>query len=182
MHLLAGSGSTASSRDAVLTHAVQAVLQRAPASLPWQQLTSSNHGQPQASFEAVGSDGHLYSINLLDGTVLLDGAPPSRLPLDILQHPLYLRTFGDSNFEVASTTEGVLQTIRSVKGRHYNFYLAVAAQGQGQEQQELVVVEVDGAGGVEMQLLDVGEGSSCGAWGAELPERWRKMHSHWLCR
>jgi hypothetical protein len=84
---------------------------------------------------------------------------------------------------VASTAEGVLQTIRSVKGRHYNFYLAAAESlKQQQEQQQLVVVEVDSVAGVEMQLLDVGEDGGCGAWGAQLPERWRKMHSHWLCR
>ena len=34
------------------------------------------------------------------GVVPLDGAPPNRLPADITGHLLFLRTFGDVNFEV----------------------------------------------------------------------------------
>jgi hypothetical protein len=72
--------------------AVAAVLQRAPAQLPWKQLTDGQ-GPQLASFEAEGPDGHLYSLNALDGTVLLDGAPPGRLRADIRQMPLYRLTF-----------------------------------------------------------------------------------------
>ena len=57
----------------------------------------------------MGSDGHLYSINLLDGTVLLDGSPPSRLPKDILSHLLYKCVFGSLNFKIAVSKNGVLQ-------------------------------------------------------------------------
>eukprot|EP00798_Chlamydomonas_sp_ICE-L_P016733 gene16733-23003_t len=66
-----------------LTYVVRLVLPRAPESLGWRQLGLS------ASFEAEGGDGHLYSINILDGTVLLDGSPPSRLPKDIVAHSMY---------------------------------------------------------------------------------------------
>lgn len=55
--------------------------------LEWQLLADpANAYQPVASFQAVGSDQHLYSINVLDGTLLLDGNPPGRLPNSILQH------------------------------------------------------------------------------------------------
>ena len=64
--------------------------------LPWKRLSSAGSGSdsggmgsgvvPLASFAAVGSDGHLYSINVLDGTLLFDGNPPGRLPNSILQH------------------------------------------------------------------------------------------------
>jgi hypothetical protein len=67
-----------------------------PPKLPWKQLSSAGSGSdsggmgsgvvPLASFAAVGSDGHLYSINVLDGTLLFDGNPPGRLPNSILQH------------------------------------------------------------------------------------------------
>jgi hypothetical protein len=127
---------------------------------------------------------------VLDGTLLLDGAPPGRLPNDILQLPLYVRTFGASNFEVAATKEGVMKTIRAIKGRHYDFFAVAASEGGGGQQQQLVVVEVErlaAGGGVQvleerLELLDVGEGSSCGAWGRELPVRLRELHSHWLSR
>ena len=51
------------------------ILQRAPADLAWQalELKDASGSCPVAAFEAVGSDGHLYSVNILDGTVLLDG-------------------------------------------------------------------------------------------------------------
>jgi hypothetical protein len=66
-----------------------------PPNLPWKQLSSTGSGSssamgsgavPFASFSAVGSDGHLYSVNVLDGTLLFDGNPPGRLPNSILQH------------------------------------------------------------------------------------------------
>lgn len=60
-----------------------------PPQLPWTRLGSSGSGSTggqAASFQAVGSDGHLYSINMLDGTLLFDGTPPGRLPNSILQH------------------------------------------------------------------------------------------------
>eukprot|EP00798_Chlamydomonas_sp_ICE-L_P027659 gene27659-7297_t len=66
-----------------LTDAVSLVLPPLPETLEWRQLG------PHASFEAEGADGHLYSINILDGTVLLDGSPPSRLPRDIVTHNMY---------------------------------------------------------------------------------------------
>lgn len=53
----------------ILTAAVQRVLQRTPASLPWQQLQTQ--GAAEGSFEAVGVDGHLYSLNILDGESLI---------------------------------------------------------------------------------------------------------------
>jgi hypothetical protein len=65
-----------------------------PPRLTWKQLVcpagSGSVGDsgavPVASFEAVGRDGHLYNINVLDGTLLFDGNPPGRLPNSILQH------------------------------------------------------------------------------------------------
>jgi hypothetical protein len=166
-------------RISLLTSAVTLVLQRTPSNLHWQQLTAPSFatGTASGSFEAVGGDGHLYSINILDGTVLLDGAPPSRLPLEILQHPLYVRTFGDCNFEVAVTKQGVRQTIKPIKGRFYDFYLADGGQAS-----ELVVVEVDKDRGQRLQLLDVGVDGKCGEWGKELPVRLRRLYSHWLSR
>ena len=166
-------------RNSVLTAAVTLVLQRTPRDLHWQQLMAPLFaGAPVGSFEAVGRDGHLYSINVLDGTVLLDGAPPSRLPLEILEHPLYVRTFGDSNFEVAVTKKGVRQTIKPIKGKFYDFYLA---DGQ-QQSSELIVVEVDRARAQRLQLLDVGVDGGYGEWGKELPVRLRELYSHWLSR
>ncbi|KAG2494611.1 hypothetical protein HYH03_007376 [Edaphochlamys debaryana] len=159
----------------MLTAAVGAVLRgRDLSGLRWSQLPGS-----EASFEAVGPGRRLYSLNLLDGTVLFDGWPPSRLPKEVTQHPLYVRTFGGWSFEVAGGAEaGAASTrhsLRPMNGRLYEF-----TSGQGG--QSLAVTEVDVERRVRLELLDVGEGHGCGEWGKQLPPRLRELYSHWLCR
>lgn len=165
-------------RDAMLSAAVLLVLHRTPTALCWTRVesapTSSTGAHQLASYEAVGSDGNLYSINLLDGLVLRNGFPPSRLSAEVLAHALYKRTFGTTDFEVAVTAEGVSETVKPVGGCYFTFWMT----GSG----ALIITEVDEKRGVELQLLDVGKDGLCGAWGLQLPVRLREMHSHWLCR
>ncbi|PRW58669.1 hypothetical protein C2E21_2704 [Chlorella sorokiniana] len=165
-------------RPAILTAALRRVLQRAPTDLKWARLGWRSQ-QPQrlaASFQAHGSDGCLYAINCLDGTVLEDGAPPGRLPREVLDHPLYRRSFGSWGFEVSLTAAGLRRTIAPVRGCFYEFYLA------GADGSQLVVTEAEAATGRRMQLLDPGSDLGGGAWGSELPPRLRELHSHWLDR
>ncbi len=72
----------------VLTAAVASVLQRTPEQLLWGRLARQDRAA-LASFQAEGQDGRLYSINVLDGTVLLDGLPPNRLPKEIVSHRMF---------------------------------------------------------------------------------------------
>lgn len=155
----------------ILTVAVRLILQRAPADLAWRALQGASNSCNVAAFEAVGSDGHLYSVNILDGTVLLDGWPHQRLPKSIMGHPLYQRTFGNWNFEVAGY--GVYKTSSPVKKRFYEFYLA--------NNDCLVVTEIDERKH-RLQLLDVGDDGRCGSWGAQLPRRLQELYSHWIGR
>jgi hypothetical protein len=138
----------------LLTKASACVLQRTPDGLKWQQLEQQDSGGAfkAGSFRAVGTDGHLYSINIIDGTVLLDGSPPCRLANDILHHPTYRRSFGDLNFEIVTTATGVKQTIKPVGGRYYDFSI---------NRNALVVEEIDRERDVRMRLLDVGDGAAC---------------------
>lgn len=176
--------AAANAQPAALKAALVAVLQHThDVELQWEQLSHPAAASlSTASWQAVGSDGHLYSINGLDGTVLEDGTPPGRLPAEILRHPLYSRTFSTATncgsspwgFEVTKTASGVRRSLAPVRGCFYEFHLA--ADGG------LVAVEVDGSGN-RLELLDVGgEGCPCPGWGAELPPRLQEMHSHWLCR
>jgi hypothetical protein len=161
------------SKPEMLTQALRLVLQRAPTELKWWQL-GRHTSHFAASFNAEGSDGHLYSFNVLDGTLLEDGLPPGRLPGEVQSHPLYKRTFGtDWSFEVTVASSGVWRTTSPVGGCFYEFS---TEPGGG-----LVVVEIDEQQHI-LQLLDVGEGQCCGEWGAELPVRLRELHSHWLDR
>eukprot|EP00878_Enallax_costatus_P022742 GHUV01024146.1.p1 GENE.GHUV01024146.1~~GHUV01024146.1.p1 ORF type:complete len:469 (+),score=155.16 GHUV01024146.1:124-1407(+) len=166
-----------------LTAAVAGVLQTVPSNLSWVRHVDGSSTE-LSSYEAVASDGsgreHLYSINVLDGTVLLDGFPPGRLPRDITSHPLYIRTFGSVDFEVFNTDQGVLVTTRPVNGRFYEFYLSVtAAEGQPSE---LVITEQDRETGQQLQLLGVGADNSCQPWGDQMPIRFKELYSHWLSR
>jgi hypothetical protein len=90
-------------QPALVTAAVPCVLEQVPDQLAWQKLHQLKPNAPNdlrhlASYQAVSSEGsgrqHLYSFNVLDGTVLLDGAPPGRLPLEVTSHPKFIRTFG----------------------------------------------------------------------------------------
>jgi hypothetical protein len=83
----------------MMTSVLRSVIPRCPAVLDWLPWKSENNSCTQC-FEARCDDGCFYSINVISGEVLINGLPPSRLPQSVVAHPLYMRTFGDSNFEV----------------------------------------------------------------------------------
>ena len=70
-----------------LTAATKLVLEAlTPDSLSWKRVCVD--GAKTLCFEAVSTDQHLFSVNILTGVVLYDGLPPSRLPRTILEMPL----------------------------------------------------------------------------------------------
>ncbi|CAB9529821.1 Protein of unknown function (DUF3645) [Seminavis robusta] len=79
-----------------LTRCLGLVIDDLPNKLLWTKI-----GYPDvastACFEAQAE--HHYSINVLNGTVLVDGVPPGFLPSSIVTNQLYQRTFGSRNFE-----------------------------------------------------------------------------------
>ena len=100
--------------DTFITEAVSAALEHVPSTLRWARSEST------ACFHARDAH-HLYSINLLNGTVLLDGYPPRQLPVTISDHELYRRTFGTAAFEVSRDAFGAFRTSRPVDGCFYEF-------------------------------------------------------------
>ena len=65
------------SNPSVLTGAVRRVLvAHTPDALAWEGITVGG-ASSAGCFKAV-VDGHFFSVNLLTGTVLYDGLPPSR--------------------------------------------------------------------------------------------------------
>ena len=160
-----------------LTAAVRLVLQSAPNSLDWKPSTlKAFEGKRTACFEALGDDGHLYSINVLSGVVLTDGSPPNTLPLEIVTHPLYVRVFGDRNFNVIPTEdEGVLQTACAVDSV-YLYEFRMTADGW------LVIHEICKREGKPDDVLELLDGAHAAKWSADLPVRLRELHSHWYCR
>ena len=152
---------------AMMTNALRSIVKRCPVSLDWQPWTPSNvHTQ---CFVAKGDDGRSYSINVLTGELLVDGLPLARLPLSILDHPLYKRTFGVRNFEVVGNGS-FLETRRPVFNRFYRF-----SKGSS-----LRIYEFKEDNSELLELLD---GTSDGnSWALDIPPRLRSMHSHWLYR
>jgi hypothetical protein len=163
-----------SQHDQSLTKAVRLVLpHQTPETLEWTQMCV--HGVASCCFEAVSSDhkDH-FSVNLLTGSVLFNGMPPSRLPILILQSPMYVRSFSNRNFEVVLLSSAKLQTTRQVvHGFKYNFFFT--------ECKSLVIEEIEVDTGLVLELLD-GTPSNIQHWGKELPIRLKVMHSHWYCR
>ena len=149
-----------------LTKAVKLVIEFAPDDLQWKLIAGQCY-EP-ACFEAE-HDGQLFSINVITGVVLVNGRPPMRLPSDILRHPLYLRTFGDRDFETCICKDGSLKTVRTTSGCLYQFSLSC--------ENELIVHET-GPDGTQLRLLD-GTEAAIGKWGSDLPVRLQQMHSHW---
>jgi hypothetical protein len=103
----------------MITSALQSVIPRCPAVLDWHPWKPDNSSCTQC-FEVSGNDGCFYSINLISGEVLINGLLPSCLPQSILAHPLYERTFGDSNFEVVGKGD-FFETRYPFFGRFYRF-------------------------------------------------------------
>lgn len=147
-----------------ITAAVRLVLDHTPTQLQWARLTGTT-----ACFE-VEHEGHLFSVNVLTGVVLYDGAPPSFLPENMRKNEDYRRLFGNANFEVTMASDGVFKTTRAISGRFYEFSRSVSNG-------EVVIEELDAYNGERLLLLRLD-----GAWGKDFPVRLRNMHSHWLCR
>lgn len=164
------------SRPEILTSAVSTIIQDAPRDLKWYILDSNT--QPTTCYEAVHQNRetgatHLWSVNLLTGCFLYDGKPPGRLPMSILRTALYKRSFGERNFEVATSAYGAQRTTKPVEG---GFYYEFSSPQSGR----LTALEFDSEhSGVKLELLDP---DGIGQWGNDLPKRLRVMHSHWLCR
>ena len=151
----------------ILTSAVDQIIKLPEGPHQWIPVDST---RKTACFELATED-QLFSINVRTGCVLINGLPPQSLPRGILDHPLYKRTFDTHgtgiDFEVSRKKDGTLRTNRPLAGCHYEFLL----QGE-----RLIAKEI-GVNGTTFELLE-----SDGSWAAELPERLKKMHSHWLDR
>jgi len=149
--------------QSILSDAVQSLLLDFPTTISWKPKGSL----PSSCFIASDKEGNVYALNVLTGVLLVNGCPPSSLPAEILEHKLYLQTFGDRNFEVVSKKNG-FQTIHNVGDYCYLFDLP--------DNCNLQVFET-GPGGVTLQLLD-GTDGQIGKWAPDLPVRLQKMHRY----
>lgn len=159
---------TAISSPRAMTNALCSFLPRCPSTLKWDRWVSID-GSATQCFRSLGSDDQTYTINLLTGDVLINGLPPSRLPLSILQHPQYKWSFGDRQFEVVQK-KGFLETCHPIFGRFYRFALGA----------NLKIYELKEDESELLELLDATDNLS--KWSKDIPPRLTHMHSHWLHR
>ena len=131
--------------------------------MSWERLAGS------ACFQST-HEGHAYHINLLSGVVLYDGIPPSSLPINILRHPQYVRTFEQRDFHAVHASDGWIKTVKAYNGSLYEFFLVEASN-------ELLVRESTLAENMTMELMS---GLPDAPWFGDLPLRLREMHSHWF--
>jgi len=157
----------------MLTAMIRKIIESLPQNLSWNRIDkefiSVTCGENLCCFEAV-HEGNLYSVNIYNGIVLKNGLPPSRLASDVKNHPLFLRSFKDCDFEVCESSDpaGFKITKRAIAGRYYLFRL---------RESQLQVRE---HGEDQFELLD-GTKNGISTWGKSLPIRLQKMHSHWYC-
>jgi hypothetical protein len=118
-------------------------------------------------FEAEASDGSLYSVNIITGVVLVDGNPPGRLPCRILEHNMYVRSFGAFDFDVFKTATNELMTTRRINGCQYKFKFTT-------NYDTLSIFEMSHDN--TLLLLD---GTNSKLWAPNMPIRLREMCSHW---
>jgi hypothetical protein len=117
-------------------------------------------------FEAEESH-HLYSVNLLNGTVLVNGVPPRLLPSSVIEDPLYRRTFGERNSEVNVLGFRHYRATRRVDDRFFYEFVVDAAI-------TLHILEHDDLEGSGHQLLLLRKDD------LDLPPLLREKHSHWF--
>jgi hypothetical protein len=102
-----------------LTKCLRLIVETAPSELTWIPI-SYGSSSSIACFEAL--EDHHYSINVLNGTVLVDGVPPGFLSSSIVGDALYRRTFGSRNFESVVCGVSHFRTARLVDDRYiYEF-------------------------------------------------------------
>ncbi|RLN94792.1 hypothetical protein BBJ28_00013892, partial [Nothophytophthora sp. Chile5] len=158
----------------LLTSLVRLAYRTAPSRLKWNRSTdvtsaSAQFGSCVEAFDQP-TETH-YAINLFTGSVLANGNAPGGLPSDIRDHERFKMLFGLSNFE-ATSTNGVLRTVREFYDRYYDFALLNGGDLFVQE------LGVDGNGAVKM-TLQLCSLEWIGAFGKAFPARLRELYSHW---
>lgn len=159
----------------VLTNAMNLIVDRKRESLFWERCYEDNSTISTNCFTAVSDDGHHFCLNLLTGSFLLDGEPPSRLSENFLSNPMYRKVFGSRNFEVVRGEADLLSTTRPILDRFYEFGKAHGRSG-------ILIREIEESkehGTLHLELLDPDSESS--KWASDMYVRTRNMYSHWIC-
>lgn len=117
----------------------------------------------------LSTTGNFLCINIMNGLVLVNGSPPSMLPLNIRHHKLFRRVFGEIDFEVTVDKDGVHKTRVPIMDRHYSFHM----KGDKLLIYEEYVDQVP----QKLLLLDA---TAVTYWSNRVPVGMTELYSHWL--
>lgn len=134
-----------------------------PSNLTWSAVTFDGAGTT-ACFEAQ-AENH-FSLNLLNGTALVNGIPLGLLPNSVVDDPLYRRTFGERNFEMEIVDFRHYRTARPVQDRFLYEFLMDSSNVLHIFEKDTTDLE-----GSKLVLLRKD--------GVDLPRLLQEKHSHW---
>jgi hypothetical protein len=103
----------------ILSDVALAVFGALPDDLRWKPCMEGA-GCYAAVHKSSNGTATYYSLNILNGCILQNGSPPSRLPANILSHDLYKQMFGGIDCDVTDD----LCTRQPLAGCFYQFQLA----------------------------------------------------------
>jgi hypothetical protein len=149
-------------RATILSSAFLCVKSNLPHNLKWSRM---NESCCYTSWHGLDN----YSINVFNGFVLINGNPPSTLPLSVRTHHLFLRVFGDVDFQVTTkirenSKDAFFESTESIGGCFYQFALVG---------NRLSIIEL---GEDQLELIDHNIYDDLND---HLPPRLRSMYSHW---
>ncbi|GFH58370.1 hypothetical protein CTEN210_14846 [Chaetoceros tenuissimus] len=167
-----------SKHKSMLTNALRMVIASAPAKLNWNMVTNSSE-QFKSNYVFVAySHGHQYVINIVTGTVLVDGMPPTILPQHITEDKRYKRIFGNNIFEIVNRDEW-METRQPVHGKLYRFRSTSDDLLLIEESSDMKKVTRADIWEDPLELLHV---SDIEHWGKDLPKKLKVSYSHWFSR
>ena len=163
----------------LLTNALRMVIASAPAKLDWEKVNDTKQFKSNDVFIASKSpDGHHYAVNILTGTVLVNGMPPTILPQHITEDKRYKRIFGDNIFEIVNRDEW-METRQPVHGKLYRFRSTTDGMLFIEESSDMNKVTRADIWKDPLELLHI---SDIEHWGKDLPKKLKVSYSHWFSR
>lgn len=167
-------------RNEILSGAVRVVFPTIPAaadnSLTWEVLQSERTNVVYWA-KCPEPNGPVYSLNMLTGSFLVDGAPPMRLPNSILDNALFVRTFGSMDFKVMRSDASTFRTTRTFGKAWYKFRVSA---GLNDELCCTETMEVGDGTNLMLELLDPEYLRQF--WPMETARHLIERCTHWLCR
>ncbi|KAK4182801.1 hypothetical protein QBC35DRAFT_395228 [Podospora australis] len=147
-----------------------------PHATQWSALLGNQGHVLNARMSRKSSEPIGITFNLLDGRLLVDGFPLSRLPKEYESHPTYAQLFGTQILEVMPSTRHGMRFSACREQRGWVVHFAMIGSElviQALRRREVISVE-------EASDLEVCEFVPSWKLGGDVPVSFKRNHSHWL--